>query len=275
MPDIHNPTISIIMPVFNQEEGYLGQAIESLLVQTFPDFELLIIDDGSSDPHCRNTLAEYAKADDRVRIVRNEKNIGLTPSLNRGLALARGNYIARLDSDDLARPDRLQKQLTFLKSRPRVELCGSWVTLIDRSGKPLAKLRPPTEHSEIARRIIEGNMFNHSSWFFRKSLLEMVGSYSEAAIKTEDYDFLLRVIPRAEVAILPEFLCDYRINMQGISFANNKIQEWHALKARWRALRSRDFAQWRYIETLRPLLIYLLVPFFIKKHLYKYLVWKN
>lgn len=244
-------------------------------MQTFSDFEFIIIDDGSNKQSgCAKILEEYTKKDSRIKIIKNGINIGLTKTLNKGLAIVQGTYIARIDSDDIALPDRLASQYLFLEQNPGIDLCGSWIELIDENNKTIAHLQPPTNHATIREQILRGNVFNHSSWFFRASLIDEVGPYSEQAIKTEDYEFILRIIPKHHVAIIPKFLCEYRINNDGISFKNNKEQEWHALKVRWVALKTYDYKMVEWVNMIRPTLIFLFIPFWLKKRLYKILIWK-
>jgi len=127
--NVMKPTVSVLMPVFNGEQ-FLRPAMNSILNQTFTDFEFIIVDDGSTD-HSREILNSYT--DSRVRLICNESNIGLTDSLNRGLEAASGNYIARMDQDDISLPERLAKQVAFMDSHPEVGVCGTWAKDIDQT----------------------------------------------------------------------------------------------------------------------------------------------
>jgi glycosyltransferase involved in cell wall biosynthesis len=117
-----SPKISVVMPVYNGKE-YLALAVESILRQTFADFEFIIINDGSTD-NSADIAASYE--DPRIKLLHNDKNLGLIPSFNRGLENSRGEYIARMDADDIAFPDRFKKQVAFLDDHPDIALCGSW-----------------------------------------------------------------------------------------------------------------------------------------------------
>ena len=117
------PMVSVLMAVYNAEK-YLTEAVESILVQTFADFEFLIIDDGSVDGSAA-ILEDYAESDERVKVIHNSENLGLTKSLNIGLKLTQGKFIARIDADDVAVPERFEKQITFMDDHPDIGVCGS------------------------------------------------------------------------------------------------------------------------------------------------------
>ena len=262
------------MPVYNEKAAYLSQAIESVLEQTFADFEFLIIDDGSTESKCVRILDEYARKDPRIRLVRNQKNLRLTKTLNIGLSLAKGEFIARLDSDDFSQPERLEKQLKFMEANPECILCGSWVHLIDEKDKVIGEKKSPTSYEAIKKGIIAHNFFTHSTWFFRKDIIQKYGGYSEKAVKTEDYDLLLKLIPRHRVENIPQFLGSYRINQNGISFKSNKEQEKYSIIARFRALKNYGYPKIYFFKMVPGILMYLLLPEFLKLYLIRW-IWKN
>jgi glycosyltransferase involved in cell wall biosynthesis len=139
------PRISVVMSVYNGEK-YLRQAIESILQQTYTDFEFIIIDDGSTDSS-REIIQSYD--DKRIRLVINEQNIGLTKSLNKGIRLAKGEFIARMDADDISLPQRFEKQVAYLDSHPEVGVLGTYANIIDHRGKIINNIIFPTEHETI------------------------------------------------------------------------------------------------------------------------------
>src|SRR5260370_151977 len=141
-----SPPVSMLMSVFNGE-AFLPQALESILGQTFGDFEFIIIDDGSTDTTAQ-ILSDYAKQDERVRVF-NQGNKGRAASLNDGIDLARAEYIARMDADDIALPHRLKEQIRFMERHPEVGLLGGAVELIGPEGQVLAEVRPPLDASQI------------------------------------------------------------------------------------------------------------------------------
>jgi len=209
----NDPRVSVVMPVHNGEL-YLREALESILKQTFGDFEFIIIDDGSTDA-TRDILRSYA--DPRIRLVYNEHNIGLTKSLNKGLGLAQGEYIARQDADDISHPERLAKQVEVLDNNPGVSILGTAYQRIDSQALPLGTVEVLTDNVELQNNLLVGDCFCHGSVAMRKRDVETVGKYNEAMEPAEDYDLWLRMSERSEVANLPEVLYSYRLHPQSVS----------------------------------------------------------
>ncbi|MEE9339089.1 MAG: glycosyltransferase [Methylococcaceae bacterium] len=213
-----SPVISVLMPVHNGE-SFLSESIESILNQTFDDFEFLIIDDGSTD----NTL-EIIKSytDPRIRLLSNKNNIGLVASLNSGIDAARGRYIARMDADDICRLDRLEKQIGFLDSRPEYGLVGSWFRLF---GKDEGYVRPPLEYDDIQIGLLFENVFGHPTVVFRKDIVEKHNiRYSEIYPYAQDYHFLYKVTNYCKAKNVDEILLYYRTHKSQISCRLNIIQ---------------------------------------------------
>ncbi len=159
------------MSVYNGEK-YLREAIDSILGQTFKDFEFLIIDDGSTDSSVE-IIRSYA--DPRIRLIQNEENIGLSRSLNKGLKLARGEYIARMDADDISLPRRLAAQVGLLDKQPDIGLVGTSIQLIDCDGERMHVHRVPTTHAQILWALCFTTPLAHPSVVFRKVIIECVG----------------------------------------------------------------------------------------------------
>ena len=175
-----NPKVTVLMSVYNGKR-YLREAIDSILDQTFRDFEFLIINDGSTDSSS-DIIRSYD--DSRIRLIENEKNIGLTRSLNKGLKLARGEYIARMDADDRSMPERLEKEILFLDKNKNVGLVGTYFLMVNKSGKVLSTFSPGT--SGLSEKLLEGNMFGHGSTMFRADCIEKVGYYREEFRSAQD-----------------------------------------------------------------------------------------
>jgi GT2 family glycosyltransferase len=208
------PRVSVVMP--NHNGGpWLAEAVDSVLAQTLADFELLVIDDGSTDGS-PELLDRYARLDPRVKLIRQPRR-GLTEALNRGLAAARAPLFARLDSDDIARPMRLQRQAAFLDAHPDIGLVGSWARQIDVNGRPRGERKPRTDPADLARDLERANPFVHSSIMARTGLLRGLGGYRPVFEAAEDYDLWLRLAEAAEVANLPEFLISYRMHDGAVS----------------------------------------------------------
>lgn len=254
------------MPVFNQRPDHLRPAIESILKQTFGDLELIIIDDGSEETTSA-ILQEYTKKDARIQLIRNQYNSGIVTSLNRGINAAKGKYIARMDSDDISLDHRFEKQLEFLERHPDYKLVGSNAITIDETGKETGNLTFPQTHTSIYHSILLRNPILHPTWFLRRSLFEEVGGYDENAVRTEDYEFLLRIAPNHKIANLPDKLLYYRFNHAGLSFKNNKLQEKEALRIRLKALREYGYPIWHIIHIIRPAILYFFIPSPLKKKL--------
>lgn len=226
--------VSVLMATRNRA-SFLEESIESVLSQDYEHWELLIVDDASTD-ETPALLQDYAKKDARIRIVHNESNIGLTKSLNKALAMARGVYIARLDDKDLADPRRLRLQVEFLESHPAVALVGSWVLKTREGGTSYVK-KLPTQQGEIKRALIFFNPFVHSAIMMRKSALDAVGGYDEGWLYAQDYELYFRLAHLYDLANLPLPLVRSRHAPHSITRTKNREQALFALKARQKALR--------------------------------------
>jgi hypothetical protein len=194
------------MPVYNAAP-YVGDAIRSVLTQTFADFELLVIDDGSADSSAE-VVASFS--DPRVRFVRNERNLGLTPTLNRGLSLAHGAIVARQDADDLSEPDRLARQVAFLDAHD-VALVGTWYRKIDADGHVTADRRLPVRDAELRWAMLSYCPIVHSAATFRRDAVMALGGYDERFVYAQDFDLWSRLARHHHVANVPEILVRIRV----------------------------------------------------------------
>lgn len=202
-----SPAITVLMPVYNGAQ-YLSEAIQSILEQTFTDFELLIINDGSTDS-TEEIIREFH--DVRIRLVCNEKNLGLIRTLNRGIGMGQGRYIARMDCDDLSVPDRLARQLAFMEKHPEVGVCGSWVKAFRESEEQLWEY--PVSNAEIRCQLLFSNIFAHSSVMLRKSVLNSHDlEYVSDDLYAEDYGLWSRCMDVCSLANLSEPLLRYRLH---------------------------------------------------------------
>jgi glycosyltransferase involved in cell wall biosynthesis len=208
------PRVSVVMPVYNGE-AYLAEAIDSVLGQTLEEFELVAVDDGSQDGS-RAILERFARADNRIRVVANERNLGTSGALNRGWRLARGSYIARLDADDVALPGRLSRQVDFLDAHPSVAAVGGGAITIDGNGRRISTRRYPTNHRAIRSTLLRHNCLSHPSMTMRRAALEAAGGY-RFRCAAEDYDLWLRLSERFELATVPEPVILYRLHLRQIS----------------------------------------------------------
>jgi glycosyltransferase involved in cell wall biosynthesis len=211
------PKVTVLMAVYNGER-YLREAVESVLCQTFHDFEFLIINDGSTD-NTRNLILSYDDA--RIMLVDNKHNIGQTRSLNRGLELAAGEWIARQDADDISEPERLAKQVAFLDRHPEVALLGTWYKEIDVQGTVIGKRKLPCDSVDIRWSLLFFCPFIHSSVMFSKSVIaEQIGFYNEAFAYAQDHELWYRIARRLPVANLPEPLVRFRVTPWSMTAAH-------------------------------------------------------
>ncbi len=210
---MNNPKISVIMPVYNGEK-YLKEAIDSILNQTFTDFEFIIINDGSTD-ESETIIKSYNN--EKIRLINNQINSGLTKALNKGLGIARGRYIARQDADDISMSNRFEIQYNFLKSNPNIALIGGWAKIIDEKGKQIRDEKKPLSFEEIKFHILFQNPFIHSTIFFRKDIIQKIGGYSEKYKHAEDFELYSRLIKKDySITNIPIFLIKYRIHKDSI-----------------------------------------------------------
>jgi glycosyltransferase involved in cell wall biosynthesis len=207
------PLVSVLLPVYNDSKTVV-QSIRSILGQTFRDFELVIVDDGSTD----NTPQIVGSFEDpRIHLIANERNLGLAPTLNRAIGVASGDYLARQDADDIALPHRLEKQVVFLRSHPDVAMVGSRAIVIDEQGleKGLWDY-PPIDDIDIKWNLLFRNPFIHSSVMMRRVVLDRTGLYTEDPVIfrafVEDYDLWSRINEVAKSANFEEPLLKYRVS---------------------------------------------------------------
>jgi len=207
------PSVSVLMPVRNGS-AFLAAAVESILAQSFTDFELLILDDGSTDGSLA-MLQAYARRDARICLISRE-NKGLTATLNELIANARGEYMARMDADDIALPDRLARQLEFLRVNPAVLCVGGAFALIDQAGRYLTTLHPPTSNEEIQDQLVRGHCaLAHPAVMARLQPIRELGGYQRDF--AEDLDLWLRLGEQGQLANLAEEVLHYRLHPASIS----------------------------------------------------------
>jgi len=220
--------VTVLMPVYNAEE-YVKQAIESILLQTYSNFELLIIDDASTDA---SVEAIHSLKDDRIRFIQNEKNLGLIGTLNKGFDLAKGKYIARMDNDDLALPDRLKVQVDYLESHPEVGVFGSaYINLKDNvKGKTTTFLH---NHDLLKSILFFNSCMAHPTVMFRKEFIKKNNlKYTAGYTHAEDYEFWVRAIDKTQFSNAQEPLLLYRIHDKQTSNSESRAQQETASRIR-------------------------------------------
>ena len=222
------PEITVLMAVHN-DERYIEKATVSILHQTFRDFEFLVIDDASKD-NTKDIINSFA--DPRIKILTNRKSIGLTRSLNMGLQRAQGQYIARMDGDDVSYPARLEKQIAFLKSNPACGLVGTGYQTIDEQGWPLDEGRIYDADLDLKEALKVTNQFAHSSVMFPKKVITTVGAYRDIFRFAQDYDLFLRISEKFAVALIPEIMLERRLCLDSASLKHKILQDRFAQMAR-------------------------------------------
>ena len=222
-------TLSVILPVRNAER-YVAATVRSVLEQTYRDFECIIIDDASSD----RSLDILRRIDDpRIRLVTNDPHLGLIKTLNKGLAMATGRYIARCDADDVSDARRFERQMAFLEQHPAVGVLGTNVWLIDADGRVTGTAHHfPCAPIDMDVRLRWGSPFYHSSVVFRKDLVERAGGYPETWPHIEDYALWLRLFRDTQFANLTQRLVCYRIHSASVTGQHHVTQREGAGKAR-------------------------------------------
>ncbi len=233
MDFILKPLITVIMPVYNCEK-YILEAVESILQQTYTNFELILIDDCSTD-----ATLQICKSfqDDRIVIIEKERNSGYTNSLNYGLSIAKGKYIARMDGDDISLPMRFEKQVDFLEANEDVVVCGTQYNVINS----LKTSKHPIYHDDIKVKLLDGCYVAHPTVMIRKSFLDTNNlTYNPEMEPAEDYDLWSRIVFLGKIANLNEILLLYRIS-------DNQISAKRAIEQRESAFRVK-FAMLKKLE---------------------------
>jgi glycosyltransferase involved in cell wall biosynthesis len=234
-----SPKVSVVMSVYNAEK-YLAGAIESILNQTFQDFEFIIVNDASTDS-TEEILKQFD--DPRIKIIKNSENLGLTESLNIGIKTTKGKYIARMDGDDISLPERLEKQFSFMEMNPAVGLLSSWYNFINETEKRLKACYLPVEDKTLRERLIHINQFCHGAAMIRKEALDTVGLYRTFFRYAQDYDLWLRISERYDLHNMPEILYLYRELDSAISSENLLLQSQFAGLAAEMAKQRRKFGK--------------------------------
>lgn len=249
------------MPVYNSQK-YLGRAIESVLKQTYADFEFIIIDDGSTDQSAQiiNSFKDH-----RIKYIKHPQNKGIVRSLNRGIKIARGEYIIRMDADDISRKSRFKTQISYMDSHPEICLCASWINVFG-DGKNYIWKTPQT-HAEIMARSLFETPVAHPSVIIRRSTLTANQLYFDEDFRyAEDYELWFRLGGYGKLATYPKVLVDYRVHPSQTASKKSTPQQANSLKVRKKILRKlkikasseqillhNEIASWRKIDDFRQL----------------------
>ncbi len=221
MVNTKKPRVTVFIPVYNREQ-YVGEAIESILAQTFSDFEILVVDDGSTDTSVEKI---HSYTDPRIRLISNKENLGIPKTRNKGVELARGQYMAMLDSDDKAHPERLEKQVAFLDLHPDYAQIGSWCRMMDAQGHVLNKIKrqPVLPHDIHAQFLFRCAMSNRSI-MARTAILQEYG-YRNDFPRCQDYELHVRLAKKYKLGNIPECLVYGRIHPQQITGQTSELDQ--------------------------------------------------
>ena len=213
-----SPLVSVIMPVYNAQL-YIQDAIKSIINQTYTNFELIIIDDGSTD----NTISEIAKfTDNRIILIRNERNQGIVYSLNTAISKSNGTFIARMDADDISHKERLNMQVIEFKKNNRLILCGTWYSIFYKN-ITIRKVQLPSNNSELKLQLNFKNVICHPSCMFKKTLWQQFNGYKETDVNCEDYGLWLLGINEGDYYNIPHYLLKYRIHDTNVSISKKEF----------------------------------------------------
>jgi glycosyltransferase involved in cell wall biosynthesis len=217
-----NPLVSVILPCYNAE-NFVEASVRSIMDQTYSNLEIILIDDSSSDKTLY-ILQSLGKLDPRIKIFHNEKNEGLVASLNKGIANAKGKYIARMDADDIALANRIEKQVNFMEVNNDVAVCGSNYLVIDDKNKQVGKIEFPLENAVIKTELLFTNAFGHPTTIIKKEALEKCGYYEEGMVPAEDYELWIRISKHYEVANIYDKLLKYRVHENNLTITKKENQ---------------------------------------------------
>ena len=211
--------VTVIMSIYNESVSELNKSINSILNQSYRNLEFIIINDNPLNKQLENQLNELVRQDSRVKVYVNNNNIGLVESLNRALGFSHGDYIARMDADDISEPSRIKKQVSCIEQK-NLDLIGSSLILIDEQDVQFGTLHFPTRNEQIVRFMKYGTCLPHPTWLGKKEVFDCLHGYRKA-LYCEDYDFLLRVLKRGyKVGNCDGYDLRYRVRKCGISQSN-------------------------------------------------------
>jgi glycosyltransferase involved in cell wall biosynthesis len=222
--EINKPLVSVVMACYQEALQWLDTAVDSILKQTFNACELIVVVDDPNNQGIISLLNEKRKTDQRLKVLINEQNMGLPRSLNRGFAIASGEFFARMDADDIAAPQRLELQVHYFTENPEVDLLGTAITNIDQAGNILGVKQFLTQPEAIKKAIAYRSVACHPTWMMKRSVYDTIGGYRYFP-SSEDYDFLYRVLDAGfKVANLPQPLLEYRLHDASMTSALSGFQ---------------------------------------------------
>ena len=211
MESVDTPIISVLMSVYNEPLEWIRQSIDSILAQTYSDFEFIIVNDNPTSAELCKFLSDFKNKDSRIKVITNPENLGLTKSLNIGLEQCRGKYIARMDADDISLPERFEKQVEFLDCSPGIGVCGSYANMIDENNNIIGRFKLQSKSEDLKNAICFLVPFVHPTVMMRREII-LKNYYDEKCIIAQDYNLWLKLSETTLFYNIPEVLFDYRIH---------------------------------------------------------------
>ncbi|MGL5150855.1 MAG: glycosyltransferase [Clostridium sp.] len=221
---MNNRLVSVIMSTYNEPESWIDESVQSILNQTYSNIEFVIVCDNPKNEKLISQLNNYKDSDKRIKLIINETNIGLSQSLNRAIKACTGDFIARMDSDDIAFLDRIESQLSYLNEN-NLDLVGAGVVCIDENGKEVSVLNSfPQDNNAVRKKVVHNNCIVHPTWFGKSIIFKELDGYREVPY-AEDYDFVLRTLSKGyALGNIKKILLKYRIRSSSISNKNGLKQ---------------------------------------------------
>ena len=233
------PLVSVVMPAYNSEK-YIAETIESVLNQTYKNFEFIIINDASTDKTL-DIIKKYAKKDKRIKVIENKKNLGITKTRNKGLELAKGKYVATHDSDDISLPTRFEEQVEYLESHPEVGAVGAYIRIFDEVNKKISIRKYPKNDKELRKLIYFCCPIAQPVSMIRKSILDKIGGYRKIEAPSEDLYLWFKIGEKSKFANIQKVLLNYRYYPNSTTGSKLRLMEKRANKIRWRESKSRHY----------------------------------
>ncbi len=251
-----NHKISVIMSVHNGMP-YLKEAVESILNQTCKDFEFIIVDDASADDSLK-----YLKSlkDKRIKLIINNKNLGLALSLNKALRAAKEEFIARMDADDASLPQRLEVQLKFMVDHPNIDICGTWVDLINRKGEIIGEKKYPIKNKDIKRNLKQFSPIIHPTFMGTAIFFKELRGYDPKYETAEDYELLIRAMKNYQMANIPKKLLKWRLWQNRRSRLEMKKLDRADLKIKMEALKKGEFGPLYFLIVIKKYISTYMLP---------------
>lgn len=230
---MRKPRISVLMTVYNCQK-YLKTSIDSILDQSFRDFEFIIVDDGSTDGS-KKIIEDYKQKDTRIVALRNKHNIRTSRALNKGLSVAKGKYVVRMDADDWSYPDRFQKQYSYMQKHPKVGVSGGAIEICDEKLKVINKRKYPLSDKAARKTIFRYSPFAHPATIWNAKIMKKVGGYNENIPLSQDYELYFRMGRLAKFGNLNSLILKLRTHNDSSSIIRGKFQEQYAIYSRIKA----------------------------------------